>query len=226
MRVLCISDIHSNFAAFDPAKMPDAEICVVAGDITEYGHSGPRSGDLDSAREWLAVLGERYPTFVIPGNHDIGVRNSDFSGIDGITGILGRRAECLGLSLFGVSLSPTYLFPRMARMFDFMTVDPDEESAAFDFDPVDIVVSHSPPLGYLDRLSDKDSQRFGPHIGSGCLLEYIERHQPKLVVCGHVHNDAGEATIGKTLVVNTAKRRTVVESNDAGNGRGTIVFST
>jgi Icc-related predicted phosphoesterase len=212
MRVLCISDIHSNFAAFDPASMPEAEICIVAGDVTEYGHSRQRTHgkELRAAKEWLASLGRRYPTFVIPGNHDIRVRNSDFDGIAGVTGILGLRADCLGRSLYGVSLCPAYDFPRMARVFDFMTIDHDEENAAYDFEPVDIVVSHCPPYGILDHMRDKDSTHPGPHIGSEALLRYIGRHNPKLVVCGHVHNDPGQRRIGETLVVNAAKTWTVV----------------
>jgi hypothetical protein len=213
MRVLCLSDIHSDFAAFDPGAMPDATLCCVAGDVTQYGHIRQRTHgkELHAAKLWLAALGARFPTFVIPGNHDVGVENADFEGLPGVTPILNRRVEFERLSLYGVSLSPTYIVPRMARMFDYMTVDRDEERAAFDFEPVDIVVSHSPPMGVLDRLAEKNAARPGPHIGSEALADYIARNEPKLVVCGHVHHDAGEARIGKTLVVNAAKRWVVVE---------------
>ena len=48
------------------------------------------------------------------------------------------------------------------------------------------------------------------HIGSEPLARVIAARQPKLVVCGHVHYDTGEAQVGETLVVNAAKRAVVV----------------
>ena len=213
MRILCMSDIHSNFEAFDPDAMPDADMCAIAGDITEYGHSRAKKygGAFRRGIEWLAAMGARQPTFVIPGNHDIGVRNGDFAGIPGVVGLLNRRADCLGFSLYGVSLSPTYNMPRMARIFDLMTIDHDEEDRTYDFEPVDIVISHAPPLGVLDQICDKDAKHPGPNIGSEALLRYIERHGPKLVVCGHVHNEAGRQMVGSTLVVNASKTWCVLE---------------
>ncbi len=215
MRALCLSDIHSDFAAFDPARLPDADLCLIAGDITEYGHAHPRVRGIEVpySREWLAGLGARFPTFVIPGNHDIRVGNADWEDIPGVTPLLNRRAECLGLSLYGISLSPTYNAPRMARMFGYMTADHNEEEAAYDaIPPVDIIISHAPPYGTLDRMWSNHQPL---HIGSEPLARVIATHQPKLVVCGHLHHDAGEAYIGETLVVNAAKRAIVV-TIDAG----------
>ena len=210
VRALCLSDIHSDFAAFDPAQMPDADLCLVAGDVTEYGHAHPRVPgiELGPAREWLGALGARFPTFVIPGNHDIRVVNADWEYIPGVTPLLNRRAECLGLSLYGISLSPAHNAPRMARMFDYMTADRDVEEAAYDaIPPVDIIISHAPPYGTLDRMWVNHKPL---RIGSEPLARVIAARQPKLVVCGHVHYDTGKATIGHTLVVNAAKRAVVV----------------
>ncbi len=214
MRIVAMSDIHSNFSAFDPAKMPDADACLIAGDITEYGHKRVHEHDreLADAKDWLASLGERFPTYVIPGNHDIRVTNADFEGILNVHPILDRRARVGDCSVYGVSLCPCYFFPRMATMFDYMTVDRFEEQAVYGFDPVDIVLSHCPPYGVLDRLSPKEMVvGQGPNIGSEELLRYIERNAPKLVICGHVHGDAGDMMVGGTRVVNVAKMWKVVE---------------
>jgi Icc-related predicted phosphoesterase len=206
MRILCLSDILSDFGAFDPAVMPDADICVVAGNITQYGLSRHSSDEIGFARTWLAALGQHYPTFIIPGVHDIGVRNSDFSRISGVTPVLNTLAGYGDLKIYGVAMTPAHHFPRMATMFDHMTADPREENEAFMFEPVDIVISHAPPYGCLDRVRGKDgTPAGGPHIGSSALLRYIEKHQPKIVVCGHVIGDTGVKKIGHTLVVNAAK---------------------
>jgi Icc-related predicted phosphoesterase len=209
MRILCIADIHAHFADFDPAAMPHVDLCAIAGDITEHGRSLRRRHDreLGEAREWLGALGARYPTFVIPGNHDTRITNDDFEGIPGVTPIMARRSECGGLTLYGVNLSPCYGIPRWARLYDYMTIDYAEEDAAYDFEFVDIVVSHCPPYGVLDCMRDNKNV----HIGSEALLRYINRNHPALVVCGHVHFDTGDAMVGSTHVINVSKRWDVVE---------------
>ena len=59
-----------------------------------------------------------------------------------------------------------------------------------------ILLSHAPPHGYLDKITS------GKHIGSKILLAAIKKHQPKLVLCGHIHEAKGKTKIGKSKVYN------------------------
>ncbi len=60
-----------------------------------------------------------------------------------------------------------------------------------------VLVSHSPPLGALDRDSS------GRRRGSVAVREAIEAKSPRLVVCGHIHACGGEwDAIGQSLIVN------------------------
>ena len=60
-----------------------------------------------------------------------------------------------------------------------------------------VLVSHSPPKGAVDVSSR------GKSLGSTAVRAAIERLQPALVVCGHIHESAGKQTmIGKSPVVN------------------------
>jgi len=64
-----------------------------------------------------------------------------------------------------------------------------------------VIVSHTPPRGSLDI-----GLRFGlDRLGSPALAAFIKRHQPHLVLCGHVHSQGGKVTnIAATTVVNAA----------------------
>jgi uncharacterized protein len=66
-----------------------------------------------------------------------------------------------------------------------------------------VLVVHSPPKGYVD----------GPRrLGSEAILAAIEDKQPRLVLCGHVHEAAGEeATVGASRVVNVGPAGVVLE---------------
>lgn len=61
-----------------------------------------------------------------------------------------------------------------------------------------IVMAHTPPLGAGDILYN------GRHCGSLSVREWIEDVQPKLWLCGHIHEDNSATFIGNTLVLNCA----------------------
>jgi uncharacterized protein len=103
------------------------------------------------------------------------------------------------LNLRGVSLTCAFDKPYLAQQWAFTMTDPNEDSRAFNFGYHDIIISQGPPLDCLDRTIS------GRHIGSPALQAYILEHQPKLVVCGHVHEAAGVRELGQTMVVNLAR---------------------
>jgi Icc-related predicted phosphoesterase len=210
---IALADIHGRFDAFEPEGMPDADAALVAGDMTNRGTTG-----LEIARceRWLAKLAARYAAvFWIPGNHDIGVGPAHFAGLaDNLHCLLDRTIEWRGWRLHGVSLAPCYDMPSLADEWDYMTADPEREAAAFDFERVDIVVSHGPPHGILDsagRAMLRDGRGAiewrEVRIGSRALAAYIARCRPHLVVCGHAHNNPVEPVlVGRTRVYNVAER--------------------
>lgn len=62
----------------------------------------------------------------------------------------------------------------------------------------DIAVVHTPPFGYFDKLRD-----YGP-MGSLGIREYLDRFQPRLLLCGHFHENWGVMRNGETFLVNPA----------------------
>jgi Icc-related predicted phosphoesterase len=64
-----------------------------------------------------------------------------------------------------------------------------------------VLVTHSPPKGAVDVSS------LGRSLGSTAIRAAIEAQQPRLAVCGHIHESGGrEEWIGRTPVVNAGPR--------------------
>ncbi len=71
---------------------------------------------------------------------------------------------------------------------------------------VDIIVSHSPPYGYGDRVNGENGELSEEHVGSLIINDLIKKLKPKFVVCGHIHEDRGEFLHenGLTKIINAS----------------------
>lgn len=102
-------------------------------------------------------------------------------------------SEC-GLNVFGIGGGiPTTPFGIWS--YDF-TEDEAERLLATCV-ACDILVTHSPPWGLVDVNSR------GDHLGSHAIRRAVERLQPRLVVCGHIHGSAGQqCQLGPSTIIN------------------------
>lgn len=71
----------------------------------------------------------------------------------------------------------------------------------------------SPATTRRTRLSARRAAGGRPRrLGSEAILSTIEEKQPRLVVCGHIHEAAGqEAMVGASRVLNAGPEGTIVE---------------
>jgi len=60
----------------------------------------------------------------------------------------------------------------------------------------DVLVTHEPPRGTLDQAWS------GTHIGTQAVRDLVERLNPRVLTCGHVHESPGIERLDDTLVVN------------------------
>ncbi len=186
MKILAFSDLHHARArAADlVAASAEADLVIGAGDYCNMRH------DLEGA---MALLdGISAPLVLVPGNAE-SVEELR-AAAPRATILHGQAHEVDGLRLFGMGygVPPT--------PFGEWSCDLDEDAAAAMLagcDRADLLICHSPPKGVVDVTSG------GVSVGSTAIRAAVERIQPKLMICGHIHDCWGqEGQIGDTRVVN------------------------
>ena len=187
MKILAFSDLHHARARAEAlvAASGEADLVIGAGDFCNM-----RQG-LGEAMNLLGGIAQPFVT--VPGNAESAdeLREAAHAG----TRVLnGTGTEIEGLRIFGLG----YGVP--VTPFGAWSCDLTEMAAAQMLSQcasADILVTHSPPKGVADATSG------GISVGSTAIRDAIERIQPKLVLCGHIHDSWGiEGMIGATRVVN------------------------
>jgi len=167
------------------------------------------------------------PVYVVRGNADISNYDTrkfahtfgielpylyqDLLKIDGLRLIDNRLAVFRGVRIGGIKYFTDISW---AREFELDGIPKIKERAISDtqsinrvldrFNKLDILVTHVPPYGVLDRVESATipPSWIGRHAGSKTVLEYIRRQQPRYVICGHIHEAEGYERVGKSQVYN------------------------
>lgn len=189
MRLYAVADIHGRFdrmAAIESnVEKYRPNVLVAAGDITQFTRTLPviaKWGDLS------------LPVLAVRGNTDLKRVELQLSLKENIFILNNRDVTLQGIHFAGASGTiPLPFRSRIAfretfiwkRLMPLMT-------------PRTVLVAHPPPWGCLDRVAGKY------HAGCKSLERFVRACQPALLICGHIHEDAGTASLGKTLIVNCA----------------------
>ena len=188
MRILAFSDLHRDLeqAANLVEMSRQADVVIGAGDFASV-HQG-----LDETIAALSAI--EAPAVLVPGNNEThGDLVAAAASWPSARVLHGEATEIEGQEFFGLGAG----IPTTPWDWSF---DLDEQQAgeALESLPADaVLVVHSPPKGHCDATSE------GLHLGSTAILAAIERRQPKLAVCGHIHEAWGQtSTIDVTEVAN------------------------
>ncbi|MBE0558514.1 MAG: metallophosphoesterase [Proteobacteria bacterium] len=192
MRLLAFADIHGAYDRVEHVLRREEhyDAVVIAGDLTARGTE-------DEVTDVLERFGRHgRPLFVVAGNMDAPSFDGLFDSLG--VGINGRGVLLHDIGFFGVSGSP---FTRMHTPYEIS----EQEIAARSergFRDVQnarmtVFVPHAPP-----HMSAVDTILFGKHVGSTAVRNFIARHVPNVVVCGHIHEARGLDQIGPSQVVN------------------------
>lgn len=207
MKILAVADVHGKRDRLESIRQnirtfrPD--LLVVAGDLL----SRKMAGHVENLLESLSL-----PILLVKGNAD----SSFFAGM------VNRIPNCFDLHLnpsvvldtpfIGVGGAVPIPFYAKVQWFEQKVLVELSRSLSAD----SIVVTHTPPRGSCDKVL----KRF--HAGSKALGNLVDQVQPKLVICGHIHEDSGVEYRGSTCVVNCSMGyggQGVVIDLEPGNGR-------
>jgi Icc-related predicted phosphoesterase len=195
MIIDCIADLHGYYP-----ELEGGDLLIVAGDMTaRHSHE-----EYLIFLNWMRNLNYKKKIF-IAGNHDQFLQKFQdecFYKIvsDEVVYLQDCEEEFEGLKIWG---SPwTLTFPGMNPHCKAFTVDTEEELAekwALIPDDVDILITHGPPFGILDK-TDR-----GECVGSRSLAHRIGKiddggdGRKRLHIFGHIHEAYGGLDISNPI---------------------------
>lgn len=189
MKLLLFSDLHGNKAAAQQLVALAHEVDIVVG----AGDFGNLRRGIDTAIGLLKSIDK--PAVLVPGNAESTAELEAACRAWPAAHVLhGTGVNLEGIDFFGIG-GGIPVTPFGSWSYDFS--EDEARQLLADCPAGGVLVSHSPPKGVVD-LSSR-----GVNLGSVAIREVIEQQQPALVVCGHIHESAGEqAQIDNSVVIN------------------------
>lgn len=189
LRIVAISDTHFRH---HQVAIPGGDILIHAGDLT-------RTGDVVEFAEVMHYF-SRLPHRIvfIGGNHDWCLERHFSIAAKyipaGFHYLEDTGCEIAGVKIWGSPVQPEFLGWAYNRKRG-AEIDRHWQKIPKD---TDIVVSHGPCHGILDRVVS------GEHVGCEMLRRRLEEIRPKLHICGHIHSAYGTDQLGPTTMVNAS----------------------
>lgn len=182
-RIVAISDTHSRHQNFGP--LPDGDILIHAGDATVQG----KFDEVIEFNRWFGTLPYKHKIFVA-GNHDFLFEKSPEMGralMSNVTYLQDSFTIVEGLKIYGSPWQP--------RFYDWaFNLDRGQDIArkwAMIPEDTDVLVTHGPPHGILDMVSDRWTGR-AEAVGCEELLPVVQRIRPRVHIFGHIHASYGQ----------------------------------
>lgn len=194
MIVVCIADTHEKHRQI--GRLPFGDVLIHAGDMTYVGDPRPTLDFLD----WFEKQPFQHKIFVA-GNHDY-----FFQDPANLSALKDRKVHYLmssSLALEDPVLDQVRIWgsPITPEFNDWTFMETREKiGAVWQQIPsnLDILITHGPPFGILDRNSG------GLNVGCSALLETVKVKKPKIHVFGHIHEGYGIVEKNGTIFINAS----------------------
>jgi len=199
MRIYATADIHGKKERIRAIRNTITElrpdVLIVAGDITHYTQSASVIREVNT----LPI-----PVLAVRGNTDRATVDGFIESAPNISSLHLKEVRIGEISFMGIGGTiPVPFSTRLCLRESSLLA-----KAHSLIQRHSVLVVHPPPRGILDEAFG----RF--HAGCKGLRDLVVQCQPRLVVCGHIHERRGTAHLGKTTVVNCSMGR---------SGTGTII---
>jgi len=197
-KILAIGDIHGDTGLVkklaERAKKENVDIVIIAGDLT--------MAEISTKNLIGPFIKAKKQVLLIPGNHE-GVATADFlaqyynaKNIHGYSfqrgnlGIFGAGGGDIGIHL----IKDSEVFELLKKGYERIR---DAKKK--------IMVTHLQPKNTI-------IEKIGGFEGSAAVRRAIEKFQPDLAICAHIHGAGGiEEKIGKTTLINVSRNAVIFE---------------
>ncbi len=191
MRIITLSDTHGKHNRID---VPDGDVLIHAGDVS----SGGNRYEVIEFFDWFTCL--KHPNKIfIPGNHDFFFERFPR---DEVLKILPEEIIYLndsGIEIDGIQFWGSPITPWLNNWaFNRLRGEDINKHWALIPQTVDVLITHGPPLGILDRTID------GVVTGCADLLNTVRAIKPQYHIFGHIHEGYGSQPDGGTTFVNAS----------------------
>eukprot|EP00931_Biecheleriopsis_adriatica_P080551 TRINITY_DN53900_c0_g1_i1.p1 TRINITY_DN53900_c0_g1~~TRINITY_DN53900_c0_g1_i1.p1 ORF type:complete len:290 (-),score=41.20 TRINITY_DN53900_c0_g1_i1:35-904(-) len=193
LRFVCISDTHTREPEI---RIPRGDVLIHCGDaLYRDANKDGASGDLAHLNAWMAKQPCHRRLFVA-GNHEACLQTLGHEqarkALEGCTYLEDEEHEIEGVRIYASPLSLPYVkggrtrncafqcAPELDERTDDFKGPIDERIRKIPDDNIDVLVTHGPPKGKLDKP-------FGEEIGSPALAERVKLVKPKYHIFGHIH---------------------------------------
>ncbi len=199
MKILAASDIHGDInlarRLAEKAKKSNVDMVLLCGDLTL--NEASTEGIIGPFKEKGLKVG------IIPGNHESAATSNFLTERYKLVNLHGYSYYIDRVGMFGCGSANIGLFQLSEEeIFDFL----EKGHNYIEDKQKKIMVTHVHPTG---SLIEKFT-RFFP--GSTSVRKAIEKFQPDLALCGHVHEAEGiEEKIGKTKLINVGRQGKIIE---------------
>jgi Icc-related predicted phosphoesterase len=192
MKIVSFGDVHMATRNLERMGevMRDCDLVIVSGDLTNFGGPDDAGRVLEDVRRAcprvLALTGNLDRREVMP-----------FLEAEGVS-LHGRGMVVDGVGIFGCGGSNITPFktPTEFTEDEIYAVLREGYEQVREVRPL-VMVCHTPPFETrCDRIMS------GKAVGSTAARRFIEETQPDICISGHIHESAGEDTIGVTRVFN------------------------
>jgi Icc-related predicted phosphoesterase len=198
MKFLCFSDLHRDTRAAENLVAQSSKVDVVIG----AGDFANRHEGLPDTLDVLCQI--KTPSVIVPGNGETVDELRDAAAKwKSATVLHGSGCEISGVPFWGVG-GGIPVTPFGDWSYDF-----DEQQAAellSGYAGGGVLVVHSPPLDTVDRDGSRRVR------GSQTIRDCVLQKNPKLVVCGHIHDDwEKQVDLQGSIVQNAGPRGIVLD---------------